>query len=113
MARILLEHGADPNRKNQSNHTPLDTAQTQREMTERIATDILKIPFKWKTIKAGRAEVVDLLGGKPSPSLLEWFNSNYRTHGKFYLHHLWFLYDLLWLVVGFSLLVSIFPSGFL
>ncbi|MEK9984821.1 MAG: acyltransferase family protein, partial [Opitutae bacterium] len=25
---------------------------------------------------------------------------------------MWFLYDLLWLVVGFSLLVSIFPSGF-
>ena len=78
-------------------------------MTEWIASDILKIPLKWKTIKAGRTEVVSLLGGKPSSLLSDWFNSNYRTHGKFYLHHLWFLYDLLWLVAGFSALIIV-PS---
>ena len=110
VARILLEHGADPTRKNQSNHTPLHTAKTQRDMTEWIASDILKIPFKWETIKAGRTEVVSLLGGKPSSLLSDWFNSNYRTHGKFYLHHLWFLYDLLWLVAGFSALIIV-PSN--
>ena len=109
VAKILLEHGADPIKTNKSPHTPVQLTKQPPDVTQWVARDILKIHIEWETVQAGRAEVIQLLGGRPQSSLGTWFDQNYRTHGKFNLHHLWFLYDLLWLVAGFSLLASLSP----
>ena len=74
-----------------------------RQITEWVAKDILKIPIDWTRVREGRKQVAKLLSGK-NPLVQEkpnWFVRNYYMFGQFCTHHLWFLYDLIYLTLGF------------
>ena len=72
-------------------------------ITEWVAKDILEIPFNWMKISEGTNQLIELLPTDLS-SLDErngWFARNYFMFGQFCTHHLWFLYDLIYLTLGF------------
>ena len=106
--RILLERGADPKLRNKDGSSPLDSTKADRGMTEWVARDILQIPIAWSEVQEGRKEVRKLLGGggQETPAG-NWFTRNYFVFDKFFTHHLWFLYDLVYLILAFVLVASI------
>lgn len=77
-------------------------------MTEWVARDILQIAIAWSEVQEGRKEVRKLLGGggQETPAG-NWFTRNYFVFDKFFTHHLWFLYDLVYLILAFVLVASI------
>jgi peptidoglycan/LPS O-acetylase OafA/YrhL len=106
--RILLEGGADPKLRNKDGSSPLDSTKADRGMTEWVARDILQIAIAWSEVQEGRKEVRKLLGGggQETPAG-NWFTRNYFVFDKFFTHHLWFLYDLVYLILAFVLVASI------
>ena len=107
--RILLEKGADPKLRNKDGGNPMDSTRADRGLTEWVARDILQIPIKWSEVREGRKEVRNLLGGGLQPTAAgNWFSRNYMPDGRFITHHLWFLYDLVYLVLAFVLVASSF-----
>ena len=95
---------------------PLEVMSTDRSLLircqgsrkRRRAENLLQIPIEWTKIQKGRNEVRELLGGdgerKPENN---WFVRNFMIpigeEVKFVTHHLWFLYDLVYLVLVFVL----------
>ena len=114
----LLQRGANPKLKNKDGSLPEQAMMANRSITEWVARDILQIPFNWTKISEGRNQVRKLLTGEHSYIGQEtsWFVRNYFLFGQFCTHHLWFLYDLVYLTVGFLLLMGILKfiprSGF-
>ncbi|MDC0156819.1 acyltransferase family protein [Verrucomicrobia bacterium] len=116
--RILLEKGADPELANKDGSRPLEAMKAGREITKWVATDILKVPMVWSEVREGRKEVRKLLGGGDLQTVRsgedklvqqdDWFARNYMPDGSFITHHLWFLYDLVYLVLAFVLVASSF-----
>ena len=116
--RILLEKGADPELANKDGSRPLEAMKAGREITKWVARDILKVPMAWSEVREGRKEVRKLLGGGDLQTVRsgedkqvqqdDWFARNYMPDGKFITHHLWFLYDLVYLVLAFVLVASSF-----
>tara|TARA_B100000674_G_scaffold18984_3_gene13439 strand:+ start:20155 stop:21909 length:1755 start_codon:yes stop_codon:yes gene_type:complete len=115
--RILLEKGADPELANKDGSRPLEAMKAGREITKWVARDILKIPMVWSEVREGRKEVRKLLGvgdvqavrsgeGKQMQTD-DWFARNYFPGGRFITHHLWFLYDLVYLVLAFVLVANL------
>ena len=98
--RILLEKGADPKLRNKNGGTPFDSTLANRVFTEWVARDIIKVPMIWSEVQEGRKEVRKVLSGG-------WFARNYLIGGRFITHHLWFLYDLVYLVLAFVLVASV------
>jgi len=99
----LLELGANPMLKNKDGALPEQAMMANQAITEWVAKDILEIPFNWMKISEGRKQVRELLATDLS-SLDErngWFARNYFMFGQFCTHHLWFLYDLIYLTLGF------------
>ena len=107
---VLLQRGADPNLRNKDGALPAQAMMANRTVTEWVARDILKIPMNWAKIREGRRQATKLLSPKILPSNgrnSNWFVRNYFMFGQFCTHHLWFLYDLVYLTVGFVLLAGI------
>ena len=98
--RILLEKGADPKLRNKDGVNPVDSTRPGRRLTEWVARHVLQISIVWADVQEGRKEVRKLLSGG-------WFARNYMPDGRFITHHLWFLYDLVYLVLAFVLVASI------
>ena len=111
--RLLLEAGASPNVQDEDGETPLQSAKTSQELTQ-MAIWVLKMPLKIDSVMAGRNEVGALLRGEPVSlwtKLGSFLKRNYLSEffgSKIVLHHLWFLYDLFLLCVGFALLLGLF-----
>ena len=105
----LLQRGADPRLKNKDGSLPEQAMLANRTITEWVARDILKIPMDWSKVREGRKQVRKLLRGEHSLIAQErsWFVRNYFLFGQFCTHHLWFLYDLVYLTVGFLLFMGI------
>tara|TARA_B100000963_G_scaffold331631_1_gene322535 strand:+ start:82 stop:1515 length:1434 start_codon:yes stop_codon:yes gene_type:complete len=105
----LLQRGANPKLKNKDGSLPEQAMMANRSITEWVARDILQIPFNWTKISEGRNQVRKLLTGDHSYIGQErsWFVRNYFVFGQFCTHHLWFLYDLVYLTMGFLLLMGI------
>lgn len=105
----LLQRGADPRLKNKDGSLPEQAMLANRTITEWVARDILKIPMDWSKIREGRKQVRKLLTEDHSLITQErsWFVRNYFLFGQFCTHHLWFLYDLVYLTVGFLLFMGI------
>ncbi len=108
---VLLQRGADPNLRNKDGALPAQAMMANRAVTEWVARDILKIPMDWAKIREGRRQATKLLSPESAlPSNgrnSNWFVRNYFMFGQFCTHHLWFLYDLVYLTVGFVLLAGI------
>ena len=102
----LLQGGADPNLRNKDGALPVQAMLANRQITEWVARDILEIPIDWATVSNGRKQVRKLLIGEESLTAQRqgWFEQNYFMFGQFCTHHLWFLYDLIYLTAGFLIL---------
>jgi peptidoglycan/LPS O-acetylase OafA/YrhL len=105
----LLQRGADVKLKNKDGALPQEAMMANRAITEWVAKDILKIPMEWNRVMEGRDQVNKLLGLENSfnKESISWFERNYFMFGQFCTHHLWFLYDLVYLTVGFVFLAWI------
>ena len=110
----LLSLGADPMLESDAGIQPIALAYVDQSMTERFV-EFLLLDIDIDEIEKGREEVIEKLGGLPpasapiaSPllSLAGWFLRNYMPDGRFITHHLWFLYDLVYLVLAFVLVAS-------
>ena len=105
---ILLEKEADPQLKNIYKDSPLEAVMEDQDTTLHIAKNILQIPINWTEVREGRKEVRHLLGEGDQPTAVgTWFARNYMPDGSFITHHLWFLYDLVYLVLAFVLVASV------
>ena len=106
----LLQGGADPNLRNKDGALPVQAMLANRQITEWVARDILEIPMEWAKVSKGRKQVRKLLIAEESLTAQKqgWFEQNYFMFGQFCTHHLWFLYDLIYLTAGFLILVWIF-----
>ena len=114
--RVLIDKGADPELRNKDGGRPQEAILANREITEWVARDILKVPMVWREVREGRKEVRKLLGGGDVQAVRsgedkqvqqdDWFARNYMPDGRFITHHLWFLYDLVYLVLAFVLVAS-------
>ena len=116
VAKLLVENGAELNARGGSGETPIDSASADWGIVEYI-TGILQIEIDEAEVRAGRSEVAaylasqgakhsaDLAGGSPNFDKLVGLIEFLAIFPVF--HHLWFLYDLLWLVAGFVLVVWI------
>lgn len=88
--RVLLEKGANSKLKNQYEAIPAWSAYTDKKTTESIARDILNLDIQFDEITKERKKVVQIL-----------------EESEFMTHHFWFLYDLLFLIVGFVVLAGL------
>ncbi|MAF23527.1 MAG: hypothetical protein CMP26_13120 [Roseibacillus sp.] len=110
--RLLLKAGASPELQNKDGETPLQSANTSQDLTQ-MALWVLKMPLEIDSVMSGRSEVKALLRGESVglwTKLGSFFNRNYLSQffgSKIVLHHLWFLYDLFLLCVGFALLLGL------
>ena len=105
---LLLQSGADPTLKNKDGAIPVHAMMANRAITEWVARDLLQIPMDWAKIREGRRQASRLLKeGSLNDQDPNWFNRNYFMFGQFCTHHLWFLYDLVYLTLGFVLIAGI------
>lgn len=105
---LLLQRGADPTLKNKDGAIPVHAMMANRAITEWVARDLLQIPMDWAKIREGRRQASRLLKeGSLNDQDPNWFNRNYFMFGQFCTHHLWFLYDLVYLTLGFVLIAGI------
>lgn len=113
---VLLKNGANPNVRNKDNSSPTDATYAGTAMTKMVANKILHIPLQWNQLQKGRIDCRNLLEqsihlakvGRNSRENL--FSKYYLTFGDFITHHLWFLYDLIYLVAVFLILCRIFTA---
>ncbi len=121
IVKLLLDNGADVAAKTLNGETPLDTAQANWTYTRAIA-NYLQISFDSKNVKAGRAEVIEILrdrmaqqghhelitDSKEASAGYEILSRiwNFLTAGEI-LTHLWFLWYLCWFVAAFALYAAI------
>ena len=111
----LLSLGADPILESDSGIQPIALAYFDQSMTERFV-EFLLLDIDIREIEKGREEVIEKLSCLPASSslssspllsLVSWFLRNYMPDGRFITHHLWFLYDLVYLVLAFVLVASV------
>lgn len=111
---LLIKAGADPEAKDNKELTPALSALADDETTRWIF-GILRIKYDRDKVTRGRAAIFDQLRSLgvevPEASQVESLNSDNRSATEKQLdafieadvfHHLWFLWFLCWLVLGFS-----------
>ncbi len=104
VVELLLRHDADPNKRNHNGENVYNVIEHDWGTTQFIA-GIAKISVKKEEWEQGRAAIRSLLDvdtDSPAPP------ESTKNNGLFLLlfmlpifHHLWFLWFLLWLVIGF------------
>jgi len=123
--QLLLEHGANPELRRHDRSRPIESAQAHWEITKFI-TDMMRIKVDREAVQAGRVRVIRLLSGVENgvknggelEELAEVDNGatgagkkgrsgigavwEALSQGSFWAH-MWFLWFLCWLVVGFAL----------
>ena len=107
---VLLAKGADPNTRNKYQSSPRDTTYAGKALTEIVANKFLEVPLQWNQLQKGRLDCRNLLeksihnaqlSGGTKQNL---FTKYYLTYGDYITHHLWFLYDLIYLITAFLIL---------
>ena len=114
-AERLLAAGALPDARNVDGETPADAMRHDRGATEWLA-ELLQFPIDFERVEAGRARIAELLPATAEPVPTEVSERSSREAWKevigalmswpFY-HHLWFLWFLCWLVVGFAVVAFV------
>ena len=124
--QLLIEKGADVDARNDNGDTPLDSTKADRGTTQFIA-GLLEIDINIEQVITDRPRIAAMLGGDNGESrlmspLTQFIGKIYYTNvfGRsiFTFHHLWFLYYLILLTIGFAFLTfivegfpwKIFPS---
>ena len=111
----LQELGGNPMIENEAGQTPVDLAKLGRSLTEKFL-EFVQLELEFEDIEEGRKDVIEILAdsssqgssdGSFSLAFLNWYYDNYTIGGKFITHHLWFLYDLVYLILTFVLLASV------
>ncbi len=106
-AAMLLQHGADKSIKNNYGQTPSQSLAADRGTTEFI-TSLLKIDLDQEKVETGRKEIAKLL--QEPGTIKEENESNLLDSLLFTIpifHHLWFLWYLCLLVIGFIVYTAI------
>jgi len=102
---MLLDAGADAGLKNDRGETPMDSLKVPWETTQFIAK-LLKLEVESERVMNGREECAALFSGQGfavTSGLADGGNQRLqRLFARPFFHHLWFLWFLCWLVVGFS-----------
>jgi len=110
IVELLLAEGADPNLENNKGETPLDTVSASwdpaLESVYQWIASILQLELDYDRIRKARPEIARLLAGGSRQrellgKLVSFYQKNYTAFGTFVFHHLWFLYDLLLLIIVF------------
>ncbi|MCH2115673.1 MAG: acyltransferase family protein [Pirellulales bacterium] len=110
IVELLLAEGADPNLKNNKGETPLDTVSASwnpaLEGLYQWIASMLKLELDYDRISKARPEIARILDGGDRQhellgKLVSFYQNNYTAFGTFVFHHLWFLYDLLLLIIVF------------
>jgi hypothetical protein len=133
--RLLLEHGSDPSARNNAGSTPLGLCAAALELKKDAAAKLgLELPSEPELRRNIHETLVVLTPSQTPLSLAAWFDRISAYYREFLvsndflisvkghsvhlfdeelLDHLWFLWLLLWLVVGVSLAVwaGFPPSG--
>ena len=100
IVRILLEHGAEKETRNADGQRAKDLLMTDWGITKFIA-DMVQVELDREELTRHRKEIAELLGGDVSSEaaagalIIKLFFSPV-------FHHLWFLWMLCWLLVGFA-----------
>lgn len=104
IVNLLIDNGADINTRNHEGRRPFDDTQVDLETT-RFVAELLAIEIDEKAVVQGRAESADLLRPSDAQTAKAAAPQPKRDEGEaFSFHHLWFLWHLCWLVVGFTLI---------
>ncbi|MCA1964360.1 MAG: acyltransferase family protein [Prosthecobacter sp.] len=104
ISRALLAAGADKDARNVRGETALDATRVDMGLTRMMAR-MIKLELNEEAVRSGRHEVRRVLGAAPEseersrPLLRVWL---FATQVPVF-SHLWFLWFLGWLLVGFSL----------
>lgn len=114
----LLEKGANPKLTNKDGTLPVQVIMSSKAITEWVAKDLLNVPIVWSKVVEGRrksarllmeqGDSIDEFGMRGNEPKKNWFTRNYFLMGQFCTHHLWFLYYLIFLIVGFVVLEQVF-----
>ncbi len=113
---VLLANGADPKTRNKDQSSPRDATYAGKALTEIVANEFLDIPLQWNQLQKGRLECRSLLEKSIHNAQLtggtkqNLFTKYYLTYGDYITHHLWFLYDLIYLIAAF--LISVHLLGY-
>ena len=109
-AEVLLESGADPEIRNQDGARPLEAMGASWEITKWFA-GTLQIPVEEKEVMSGRRKIAAMLGASipepKAPGLEALFGLLMLLFYGPLFGHLWFLWFLCWLVVGFAVCVAV------
>ncbi len=104
-AELLVRRGADTQAKDYGRQTPFGALAVDWELTQFIAA-FLQIELNKEKVLAGRVAVAEQFGapGNDEPRPLALF---VRLIFIPVFHHLWFLWFLCWLVVGFAVYAAV------
>lgn len=123
-AKRLVEAGAEINARNVQDETPLD-ALRHDEVTTRYIASLVQAPIDFDEVESGRDRIRELLGSHGTVSGLASARGSAEAGGSGdalafvwmivrgllidfpFFHHLWFLWFLCWLVIGFALVILV------
>ncbi len=126
--KALLAAGADVTLRSQAGETPMDSLRHGKGTVDFIA-GLLRMKVDFAEVEAGREVLRPLIAereaeikargvdGKPAPEPTNWIAS--VLQGIFraltelpFFHHLWFLWFLCWLILGFTIVAAVLkPIG--
>ena len=117
VAKLLLQHGADLEAKNNNGDTPRTALEVDWELTRYLA-GLLQIELNERQVKDGRVEIARLFEQSPTGEDRKKTDKVEEKSAEFLkamaspifavplFHHLWFLWFLCWLVLVFALYVT-------
>ena len=114
---LLVKAGADITAKNNYGQSPLEVTTTDWKTTQFIAA-MVQVEVEQEEVEAGRSKIAELLrqqGTKGDPGGGGRAENAEQVVGALvrmlmlapYFHHLWFLWFLCWLVVGFGVYAAL------
>ncbi|WDQ17440.1 acyltransferase family protein [Rhodopirellula sp. P2] len=116
IAKVLLNHNADPELGNHKGERPIDVMRASWGTTEFVA-GMLQIEVDREDVESGRQKIATMMGVTLSEQVAGGDMTAANWSGLMFLlfefpvtGHLWFLWFLCFLVTGFAIVMSITPQ---